>query len=567
MLIGIDLGTTNSSCAVFDGREVLLIPNERGMRTTPSVVALAEDGEVLVGESAKNQAVLHADRTIRNAKRYMGTATELPFGPKVLRPEEALSYILRSLKKDAENYLGAEIFEAVITVPAYFSEPQRRATREAGRLAGLSVRRLLNEPTAAAIAWAWSFNRSFDFEANKAVQNILVYDLGGGTFDATVLAMKGGDCRVLATAGDNCLGGVDFDRLLLDEAVAALESELGLGALTGDPFLLQQAADLTERAKIELSARESASVVLPFAGRAGRSHPTWSIDRGHFESLIAAHIGRTLDLVEKAVGEAELRLGDVHRLVLSGGSSRIPLVRRRLAELFGREGESRVNPEELVAVGAAVYTALSSGNLSGFTVQDAVSRSFGLEIDGNEFIPLIGKNTPMPVTRSKAFTTVADDQRTVEIHVLQGESRRASDNLSMGRFILTGIRTGRKGEPRIEVEFSIDGDEILHVRAKDVDTGAAQGVTIAPGPGGFRPDSLRRLASLIARAREMAPDFSGDRILAGELSEALEEAERAQSAFDDPEPIGGSGWLPERAAEEAVLNLTALIAELEARKT
>lgn len=549
MMLGIDLGTTNSSCAFYDGKEAVLIPNERGSRTTPSVVAAGEDGEILVGEAARNQAVVHPDRTVRNAKRLMGTSAALPFGSLTVKPEEAASFILAKLKADAEAFLGAEAREAVVTVPAYFSEAQRRATREAGRLAGLEVRRLLNEPTAAAVAWAWSANRTFG--SDGAERRVLVYDLGGGTFDATVLAMKGGECRVLAAAGDNRLGGVDFDALLFREAAAALGaspgSGLGPGAFEEDPFLRQQLGDLVERAKIDLSAREAATVALPFAGASRGAHPSWKVTRAEFEALIAPAVDRTIALTAQALAEAKVDRADVDRVVLSGGSSRIPLVRRSLSAFLGRDFEARVNPEEVVALGAAIFAGLPLEEAGGFSVRDAVSRSFGVEIDGDLFVPVIKKNTPIPVSRSRPFTTVADDQATVEIHVLQGESGRASENLSLGRFLLSGIRPGPKGAPRIDVEFSIDADEILHVGARDLDTGAAQDVTIATGLEGAPPASPARMASLAARARALAPAAGADRDLQAELEQALARA-----------------GAPAAAAEDALV-LEALVAELEAR--
>ncbi len=566
-VLGIDLGTTNSSCAFFDGREVTLIPNDRGARTTPSVVALSDGGEILVGESARNQAVLNPTRTIRNAKRFMGSSHTFPFGGRALRAEEALSRVLMRLKADAEAYLGEEAREAVITVPAYFTETQRRSTREAGRLAGFEVRRLLNEPTAAAVAWAWSANRAFGEE--KTERNVLVYDLGGGTFDATVLSMRGSECRVLAASGDNVLGGADFDDILLARAIGAFERELGKDAVRDDPMLLQQLSDSVERAKIELSVRESASVVLPFVGAARGAHPAWKIERAEFEEIIRPYIDRSIDLVRKALAEASLGEGAVDHLVLSGGSSRIPLVRRTLAALVGREAEGRVNPDEIVAFGAAVFAGIQKdGSGEGFTVRDAVSRTFGVEIDGNDFVSLIRKNTPIPVSRKRAFTTVADDQRSVEIHVLQGESARASENLSLGRFLLSGIRPGKRGEPRIEVEFSIDPDEILHVRARDLDTGSSQAVTIASAPEGAFGIKAERLRSLAARAASLARYANGDRSLEAELETAVAEAERTARVLDaesgDSSSVPGSGAA---TAAAAAMSLEAIVAELEARRS
>lgn len=559
-ILGIDLGTTNSSCAVYDGRDVVIIPNDRGGRTTPSVIAEVQGGEILVGESARNQAVCNPGGTIKNAKRFMGSREPLPLGNRSLLPEEVLAYVLRQLKEDAERYLAADVSEAVITVPAYFSEAQRRATRSAGTLAGLTVRRLLNEPTAAAIAWAWAYNNNFK-NSDGENHTVLVYDLGGGTFDATVLAMRGNDSRVVSTAGDNRLGGADFDELLLKEALAFFEGELGKNSIAGDPVLVQQLSDLVERAKIELSSRDSATIVLPFAGLKGRAHPSWNLSREYFEALIFPYIEKTLALSKRALADGGLSIEAVDRIVLSGGSSRIPLVRRRLAELFGREAEGRVNPEEVVAYGASVFAALSTGAAGDFRVQDAVSRSFGLEIDGDIFISLIPKNTPIPAQKSRIFTTVADDQRTVEIHVLQGESRRASENLSLGRFILSGIRSCKRGEPRINVEFSIDDDEILQVRARDLDSQLEQSVTIAveSEEGG---SDRHRLRSLMDHLSSLSAVAQGDRTLEGELEETLASAEKLLPSLED----NSSGSQDHRnGAAEMELTLRALIAELEAR--
>jgi molecular chaperone DnaK len=384
---------------------------------------------------------------------------------------------------------------------------------------------------------------------------VLVYDLGGGTFDATVLSLKGGDCQVLAACGDNRLGGADFDELLRARAAAAFERDLGPGVFDRDPILRQQLSDLCERAKIELSFRESASIMLPFAG-GGRSHPALTVVRREFEDLIGPLIERTLDLVRRVLEEAAV--GGIDALVLSGGSSRIPLVRRLLSRTLGREPEGRVNPEEIVAFGAAVFAASANGSAENLRVQDALSRSFGLEIDNDEFITLIPKNAPVPVSRKRTFTTVADDQASVEIHVLQGESPRASLNLSLGRFLLAGIRAGKKGEPRIEVEFSVDPDEILHVRARDLDTLTSQEVTISAHPEGPSPAGIERLQALASRALSLSAAAAGDRAFEAEIAQVVAEVERlAESSTRAGEA--------ERTA--ALISLEAIVAELDARRT
>lgn len=565
-ILGIDLGTTNSSCAFYDGRDVVLIPNDRGSRTTPSVVALADNGDILVGESARNQALIRPDRTIVQSKRVMGSETRLPFGTRSLRPEDAAAEILSALKRYAEAYLNEDIREAVITVPAYFSEAQRRATRAAGIQAGFEVRRLLNEPTAAAVAWAWSNNRTFGQDERE--KKVLVYDLGGGTFDVTVLSMRGGDCRVISACGDNELGGIDFDALLFERAVSVFEKDLGDGAIKSDPIARQQLIDLVERAKIELSSRESTTLVLPFAGAGRGAHLSWTIRREEFENLIAAKIDSTLKLVSQALSEASLSVDGIDKLVFSGGSSRIPFVRKRLSEMLGRGAEGRVNPEEIVAYGAAVFASAAygspaEGSVDGLRVSDALSRSFGLEIDGNDFIAIIPKNSPVPVSRKRTFTTVTDDQPSVEIHVLQGESRRASENLSLGRFLLSGIRAGKKGEPRIEVEFSIDSDEILQVRARDVDTGARHDVTIA-ATNGFAEPNIERLRSLATRAAALASAAAADRSLQIELADAVSEAERI---VRETESRGGIAGSSRDTVGAATVSLEAIVAELEARRS
>ncbi len=549
MVLGIDLGTTNSSCAVYDGREIRLVPNERGSTTTPSVVAWSDTGEVLVGESARNQAIVHPDQTVRNVKRLLGRGTAVRLGDQTVPPEAILAHILQKLKQDAELYLGVSLGEAVITVPANFSESQRRSTREAGRLAGLTVSRLLNEPSAAALAWAWSLNGTLD-SAEAAERILIVYDLGGGTFDTTVMALRGGDCRVLASAGDNALGGADFDALLMRDAELFFEEQYG--SAVHDPYVRQQLYDLVVRAKIELSSRASAAVALPFLGARSSGQAIWKMDRIRFNTLIEPYIEKTIRLVQGVLAEAGVSASAVDSLVFSGGSSRIPLVRERLQSLFGVQAQPRLHPEEIVSYGAAVYAALANGSLAGLTVKDAASRSFGIEIDGDIFIPLIAKNTPIPLAQTRIFTTVVDDQSTVEIHVLQGESPRASENISLGRFILTGIRAGKKGEPQIELEFSIDEDEILEVRARDLDTGTQQAVTIAASPEAVGPVDAERLASLVKHALALADYARGDRSLQAELREAV--ADAAQAATNPA------------ATETVALTLSTLIAELQARR-
>ncbi len=549
-VLGIDLGTTNSSCAVFEGRDIVIVPNGRGMRSTPSIVSLLEDGTLIVGEAAKNQAVAHPERTVRWVKRHMGKGESICLAQSKYRPEELSAEILRSLKRDAEAYYGETLTDAVITVPAYFSEPQRRATRAAGELAGLKVRRLLNEPTAAALAYTWYRNRSVPEDGEEALA--LVYDLGGGTFDVTVLSIRGRDCKVLATCGDNALGGADFDKKLFDHVSSVLVPQLG-ERVASDPLLTQQLLDLAERTKIELSLSEKVTMTLPFAGVGGEVHPSFTVTRDEFEDLIRGDIDRTLALVGQALSEAGRVPSNVDRLILSGGSSRIPLVRRLLKEYLGREAESRVNPEEVVSMGAAVYANLLGDEADEVVIVDAISRSFGVEIDGDEFAVVIPKNAPLPAKRRRTFTTVSDNQSSVEIHILQGEAPVASKNVSLGRFLLSGIRHGTKGVPRIEVEFLVDADEILHVRAKDVDTGAAGQVTIASSALDQEPSDPVRLKRLAERLRLLMAEETVDTVLHSEIEESL-------AAVDAVNRTSGE---EERMKLGVVMET--LIAELEAR--
>lgn len=470
-VIGIDLGTTNSVAAFMDGDRPTIIPTKRGTRVTPSVVGFTETGEVLVGESAKNQAVVHADRTIVAAKRQMGATTQYRINSRILTPEEVSSLILKSLKEDAEDFLGGEVSEAVITVPAHFQDHQRSATVEAGRRAGLRVRRVLNEPTAAALAFAHSSGEA---------GTILVYDLGGGTFDVTCLSTDSRRFSVRSTVGDGRLGGVDFDNLLLNHVreVMARESPIDL---QGDPFLEQQLRDLTERAKIELSSSRRALIALPFVAAAGRAvHLRCEVDRGVFEELIEPLVSRTIELTLRAIQEAGLSASDIDSLVLSGGSSRIPLVRLRLEQIIGERRVSQVNPDEIVALGAAIQAGMLEGSQSDVYLEDVTGYALSVEVDGGRCVRLVPRNAALPAKGSRTFTTVNDRQDAVEIHILQGDKQVAANNTSLGRFMLSGIRDAAAGVPRIHVEVGVDSNGIAHVRARDVDTGVSHRVELQP---------------------------------------------------------------------------------------
>lgn len=546
MVIGIDLGTTNSAAAFMDGDEPVVIPNDRGNRITPSVVGINDTGDILVGEAAKNQAVINAERTVLAVKRRMGSNEPIQLGNKAYSPEEISSFILRKIRLDAEAYLGTSVREAVVTVPAHFSERRRTATKEAGRLAGLRVLRIVNEPTAAALAYAYK---------TEASRNILVYDLGGGTFDVTCLVKDGDSFRVKSTVGDNHLGGVDFDRLLLERVLDDFEARSGL-SIRREPVILQQLLELVESAKIDLSTRDSALVALPFIGGAGKPvHLSYAVERDELNDLIGDLVKRTIKLTLKAVREADFGLRGIDSLVLSGGSSRIPLVHTYLRRALGLEKVALVNPDEIVAMGAAVQASLLRGKAN--TVQDVLSHTLGVEIEGDQFVGVLDRNTPIPAEARRVFTTVADNQSAVEIHVLQGEEAAASRNISLGRFLLSGIREDRRGMPRVAVDFVVDADGIVQVSAKDVDTGSKQQISIRPADSvpasdgaslGRRVESLVNRVQLLSEGRPVLEDPG----LATEIEEIVE---IARGALRSKRP---------RDLNEARIALEAILGELNA---
>ncbi len=541
-ILGIDFGTTNSLSAWIEDGRPQIIPNDRGSRTTPSVVAVSHSGEILVGESAKNQAVAAPQRTLAGIKRRLGSREPVRLGEGSYEPEEAASWILAKIKRDAESFLGFPVERAVISVPARFGEPQRRAVKEAARRAGLEVPRLVNEPTAAAVARAF-----LNPEAAEAETLVLVYDFGGGTFDVTVLSARGRSCEVLSSAGDDRLGGMDIDVLLYREAAADFRRTWGVDP-DADPFLAQQLMDLSERAKIELSSRNEASITIPFlnAGK-GLSHPSFGLKRETLEDLIRPLVERSLGLVRKALAEAGKRPRDVGALVLSGGSSRIPLVRRMVLDLLPLEPESRVNPEEIVAVGAAVEAAILAGRAGGFAVRDVNSRTYGVEIEGGRFVELLPRNEPLPARRKRVFTTVVDAQESVEIHILQGESESAAENLSLGRFLLPGIRKAPRGEPRIQVEFSIDESDLLRVRAVDLDTRTEQAVVVTDS--GADAGDAEKLARLAARVRALADSEEIDNVFRTEIEELLTRAAAAVESGSEEDRRLARGSLEAVAGE------------------
>ncbi len=454
----------------MDGDTLTVIPNDRGDRLTPSVVAIADSGDFLVGLSARNQALVKPDSAIFGLKRLLGRSKSVMIAGQPWPPEELASKILHKVKVDAERYLGFEVREAVFTVPARFSDPQRRAVRKAAQLAGLKTARIMNEPTGAALARVWSGGME------GPEQDILVYDFGGGTFDVTVLHVKDHSCNVLASEGNSSLGGMDIDALVFNFARDAFRKDFGID-VQDDPYLTVHLMDLCEKAKIELSTRTETVLAIPFMKSSGGVvHPSIKLSRATLESLISPVIEQSLSLTESVLEATGIPSSSFGALVLSGGSSRIPLVCRRLGELGFRKPDPRINPEEIVVMGAAVEGARIEGRLQGFSFLDISSRTYGLEIEGGKFIPLIKKNTPIPAIGRKEFTTVEDFQKSVEMHVLQYSAEDAGSTVSVGRFLLPGIRNAKKGVPRILVDFTIDDGDILTVRAKDIDTKVQQSV-------------------------------------------------------------------------------------------
>ncbi|MBU0934973.1 MAG: Hsp70 family protein [Spirochaetes bacterium] len=524
-VVGIDFGTTNTLCAWFDGDTVVVIPNDRGERINPTVFAISDSGEVLTGASARNQALADPESAFMAVKRSLGSVESVTIAGRNFPVIEIAAAIIKKVKQDAEHYLGFEVKEAVITVPARFSDPQRRAVRAAAGIAGLKTARILNEPTAAALAKSWASLK--DVPAGR----ILVYDFGGGTFDVSVLSMDQSACRVLASEGDSQLGGVDLDQLLFAHVAGVFSSEFGID-LSADPYLVRHVTDLCERAKIELSSRQEATIAVPFLQSAsGLAHPKLTLSRTLLEQLIAPLIDRSITLTQKVLNETKIKAEHIDMLILSGGSSRIPLVTERLLACGLRKPDVRVNPEEVVAIGAAIEAARLQKRLSGFSFTDVCSRTFGLEIEDGSFIPILPKNTALPARRKREFTTVEDFQSAVEIHVLQTASTTDDTIISVGKFLLSGIRKANKGQPRIEVDFYIDEGDILKVHARDLDTGAEQSVAFFEGSEDSLPP-LQRLAWLSQRLSSAAVGLSLDTAMEMELAEMLEHSTACQREQD-----------------------------------
>lgn len=470
-IIGIDLGTTNSCVSVMEGGEPIIIPNLEGNRTTPSIVAFTKEGERLVGETAKRQAITNPDKTVMSIKRKMGTDYKIDMDSKHYTPEEISAMVLQKIKMDVENYLGEKVTEAVITVPAYFTDSQRQATKDAGKIAGLEVKRIINEPTAAALAYG--------IDKEEGQHKIMVFDLGGGTFDVSILELGDGVFEVLATRGNNHLGGDDFDEKLVDYIAEQFKKENGVD-LRQDKMSLQRLKESAEKAKKELSSTMSTNINLPFitATQAGPLHLNMDLTRAKFNELTSDLVDKTLGPVREAIKDAGLQASEIEKVILVGGSTRIPAVQEAVKKLTGKEPQKDINPDECVALGAAIQGGVLSGEVKDLLLLDVTPLSLGIETLGGVTTRLIERNTTIPTKKSQVFTTAADSQTSVDIHVLQGERQMANDNTTLGRFQLTGIPPAPRGVPQIEVTFDIDANGIVNVSAKDLGTGKEQRITI-----------------------------------------------------------------------------------------
>ncbi len=493
-VIGIDLGTTNSCVAVMEGGETVVIPNAEGNRTTPSIVAFGKDGERIVGDAAKRQAITNPDKTIISIKRHMGSDYKVRIDEASYTPQQISAMILQKLKADAEAYLGEKITQAVITVPAYFSDSQRQATKDAGKIAGLDVLRIVNEPTAAALAYGLD---------KEGEHTILVYDLGGGTFDVSILELGDGVFEVKATSGNNHLGGDDFDERIMNYLVDTFKKDTGIN-LKNDKMAMQRLKDAAEKAKKELSATLTTTISLPFisADASGPKHLEVNLTRAKFEELTLDLVESTLGPTRQALSDAGLSASEINRVILVGGSTRIPAVQEAIKKLIGKEPSKGVNPDEVVAVGAAIQAGVLTGEVKDVVLLDVTPLSLGIETMGGVFTRLIDRNTTIPTSKSQVFSTAADNQTSVEIHVLQGEREMARDNKTLGRFTLGDIPPAPRGIPQIEVKFDIDANGIVNVSAKDLGTGKSQQITITASSGLSKEEIDRMMKEAEMHAEE-----------------------------------------------------------------
>ncbi len=538
-IIGIDLGTTNSCVSVMEGGEAVVIANAEGNRTTPSVVAFSKDGERMVGQVAKRQAITNPDRTISSIKREMGSDYKVTIDNKKYTPQEISAMILQKLKADAEAYLGQTVTEAVITVPAYFTDSQRQATKDAGRIAGLDVKRIINEPTAAALAYG------VDKESD---QKIMVYDLGGGTFDVSVLEVGDGVIEVLATAGNNRLGGDDFDKCIMDWMAAEFKKESGID-LTGDKVAMQRLKEAAEKAKIELSGVTSTDINLPYitADATGPKHLDLTLSRAKFDQLTAHLVEATAGPVRQAMSDAGLSSGEISKVLLVGGSSRIPAVQDMVKKLTGKEGFKGINPDECVAIGAALQGGVLVGDVKGLLLLDVTPLSLGIETMGGVMTKLIERNTTIPSKKSQVFTTAADNQTSVEVHVLQGEREMAQYNKTLGRFNLDGIAPARRGVPQIEVTFDIDANGIVNVSAKDLGTGKEQHITITSSTNMSKED----IDKAVREAEQFAAEDAKRKEEVDVRNQADQVVYQTEKALED---AGDKIDASDKASVEAALN-------------